>query len=671
MGWSGPKRASLWAVLTFFEAVKRVLVGKPFASDRLRQRSLPRWLAMPVFSANAFSSVAYAPDEILLTLALAGVAAVAVSPWVGLAVIVVLLVVIASYRQGVRAYPTGGGDYEIAKRNLGPRAGATVASALMVDYVLTVTVSVSAAAQYLVALAPGLVAFRVPLAVAGVAVLVLLNLRGSVGGARARAVPTYIFLAAVAGLCLTGLVQVLAGTLREAPSARFEIIPDPAFDAGLVGLAGALLVLRAFSAGAAALTGVEGPGSNVPSFQAPKGPNAASTLLVLGVVSAAMLAGVIYLANAARVHVVQDPAAQLLLDGRPVAGEYIQHPVLSQLASTVFSADSVPFYLVVAATALILLLAGHAAFTAFPVLASILAADGYLPRQLRTRGDRLTFSNGILALGLGAAVLILIFRADVTALVQLYIVGVFVSFTVGQLGLIKHWTRNLRSTVDKPERRRMQKSRAINTLGFVLTAAVLVVVLVTKFEFGAWIALLAMAVLFVSMRGIKRHYDAVAEELAIDDAVRLRALPSRVHAVLLVSHVRKPVLRALAFARASRPSKLDAVIVDVDPEQTRRTLEDWERFEIPVPITVLASPYRDTITPILEYIRTMRRDSPRDLIVVYIPEYVVGRWWEQLVHNQTALRIKTRLHFVPGVMVASVPWQLASSDANQNFQNLK
>ncbi|WP_235830692.1 APC family permease [Arthrobacter cheniae] len=658
-------------MLTFLEAVKRILVGKPFASDRLRNRSLPKRFAMPVFSASALSSVAYAPDEILLTLALAGVASVAISPWVGLAVIAVLLVVVASYRQAVHAYPSGGGDYEIAKKNIGPRAGATVASALMIDYLLTVAVSVSAAAQYVVSLAPAIEGARVTLAVVGVAVLVLLNLRGITRGVRARAVLTYAFLAGIGALCLTGIIQAFTGTLAQAPSARFEIVPDPALDAGLVGLAGALLILRAFSAGAAALTGLEGPGSNVPRFEAPQSRNAAKTLLILGVISSAMLAGVIYLANATRVHVVQNPAAQLLLNGRPVPEDYIQAPVVSQLARTVFDAGSPAFYLVVAATALILMLAGHAAFSGFPVLASILATDGYLPRQLRTRGDRLTFSNGILALGLGAVVLILVFRADVTALVQLYIVGVFVSFTGGQLGLIRHWNRILRSTVGKQDRWAIHKSRAINTLGFGLTAAVLVVVLVTKFEHGAWIAVLAMAILFNVMRRIKKHYDTVAAELAIDDAVRLRALPSRVHAVILVSHLRKPVLRALAFARASRPSRLDAITVDVDPEQTRRTLADWEKYEIPVPITVLASPYRDTITPILDYIRTMRRDSPRDLIVVYIPEYVVGKWWEQLVHNQTALRIKARLHFVPGVMVASVPWQLASSDAAQIYQDLK
>ncbi|WP_026552034.1 APC family permease [Arthrobacter sp. H20] len=658
-------------MLTFFEAAKRVLVGKPFRNDRLRHQTLPKRIAMPVFSANALSSVAYAPDEILLTLALAGLAAVSVSPWVGLAVLVVLLVVIASYRQAVHAYPSGGGDYEIARRNLGSSAGLTVASALMVDYVLTVAVSVSAAAHYVIALAPGLAGGQAAMAVAGVVVLVLLNLRGVTRNALALAIPTYVFLAAIIGMCAVGIVQRLTGTLGEAPSARFEIIPDPALDAGLVGLAGALLILRAFSAGAAALTGVEVPSANVPSFQAPRSRNAASTLLVLGVAAGAMMAGVIYLANAVKVHVVQNPQEQLLLDGNPVPEDYVQNPVVSQLARTIFSDAVIPFVLVVGATALILVLAGHAAFRAFPVLASILAKDGYLPRQLRTRGDRLTFSNGILALGAGAILLILVFGADVTQLVQLYIVGVFVSFTASQAALIKHWTRELRSTADKKRRWRMQKSRAINTVGFVLTAAVLVVVLVTKFEYGAWIAVLAMVVLFAVMHSIKRHYDQVARELALDDSTFSRALPSRVHAVILVSHVRKPVLRALAFARASRPSKLDAIVVDVDPEETERTLYDWQRYEIPVPITVLASPYRDTIMPIMEYIRSIRSDSPRDLIVVYIPEYVVGRWWERLVHNQTALRIKTRLHFEPGVMVASVPWQLASSGAARKFQDLQ
>ncbi|HET8795429.1 MAG TPA: APC family permease [Arthrobacter sp.] len=658
-------------MLTFFDAVKRVLVGKPFGNERLTRRLLPKRIALPVFASDALSSVAYAPDEILLTLALAGVTAVTFSPWVGLAVLVVLLVVIASYRQNVYAYPSGGGDYEIASTNLGQSAGITVASALLVDYVLTVAVSISSASQYLVTAIPALDGGQVWAAAIGVVLLAMANLRGINESGKLLALPSYIFIASIFGLILVGFIQAMTGTLDQAPSAEFEIVPQAAFDSGLVGLAGALLVLRAFSSGAAALTGVEAISSGVPSFRPPKSRNAATTLMVLGIISAAMLAGILFLAQATKLHVVQDPDQQLRLDGEPVPGSYIQHPAISQLAETIFSPASPFFYVIIAATAVVLILAANTAFKTFPVLASILARDGYLPKQLRTRGDRLTFSNGVLALSAAALVLIVAFDADVTRLIQLYIVGVFVSFTASQLGMVRHWSRELTKTADRARRFRIIKSRAINMVGFCMTAVVLVVVLITKFRFGAWIAVLAMVVLFLIMYSIHRHYENVARELAVGEDHSARALPSRVHAVILVSHVRKPVMRALAFARASRPSKLDAIIVDVDPEETQRTLEDWQRLEIPVPITVLASPYRDTTTPILDYIKNTRRDSPRDLIVVYIPEYVVGKWWEQLVHNQTALRIKTRLHFEPGVMVASVPWQLSSSENIKRYQDLE
>ena len=648
-------------MLTFFNALKRILVGRPYGNERLSQTLLPKRIALPVFSSDALSSAAYAPDEILLTLALAGVAAVTFSPWVGLAVIVVLLTVVASYRQNVRAYPSGGGDYEIATANLGRPAGLTVASALLVDYVLTVAVSMSSAAAYLATAVPALHDHRAALAAAGVVILVLVNLRGVREAGALFAVPTYIFMASVLGMCLYGGFLAMTGELGEAPSADFSIVPEAGLDNGLVGLAGAFLLLRAFSSGAAALTGVEAISNGVPTFRKPKSANAATTLLLLGVIAASLLAGILALAAAAKVHVVQDPATQLLDDGRPVGESYIQHPVISQLAETVFGDGSLLFYLVVGATGLILVFASNTAFNGFPVLASILARDGYLPRQMRTRGDRLAFSNGIISLGAGALVLILLFNADVTRLIQLYIVGVFVSFTASQLGMIRHWTGRLRLERSKETRRAMQRSRAINSLGFGMTALVLVIVIVTKFTHGAWIALLAMAGLYLMMFSIRSHYDSVARELALRDDEQGLALPSRVNAVILVSKVHKPALRAVAYARASRPSSLEAITVDVDPEETRRVTDEWARLKIPVPLTVLSSPYRETISPVLSYLREARRNRPRELFVVYIPEYVVGRWWEQLVHNQTALRIKARLHFEPGIMVASVPWQLASS----------
>ncbi|WP_433876715.1 APC family permease [Sinomonas atrocyanea] len=657
-------------MLTILNSVKRVIVGRALRNDRLSHTLLPKRIALPIFASDALSSVAYAPDEIFLTLALAGVSAVALSPWVGLAVMLVLLTVVASYRQNVHAYPSGGGDYEIATENLGRFAGLTVASALLVDYVLTVAVSMSSAATYLTTAIPSLHGTQAIIAVVGVLVLALVNLRGIREAGTVFAVPTYLFMISILGMTAVGIVQWLTGSLRPSQSADFTIVPVPEFDQGLVGLAGGFLLLRAFSSGAAALTGVEAISNGVPNFRPPKSRNAATTLLMLGAVAATMLAGIIFLANATRVHVVQDPATELLQDGRPLAADYIQTPVIGQIADSVFGAGSIAFYIVVAATGVILVFASNTAFNGFPVLGSILAQDGYLPRQLRTRGDRLAFSNGVLALAAGAIILIVAFDADVTRLIQLYIVGVFVSFTASQLGMIRHWTRELKRVKDRGVRVRMQRSRVINTIGFAMTATVLVIVLITKFEHGAWIALLAMFALFLIMWSIHAHYANVARELAVGDDVSARALPSRVHAVLLVSHIRKPVLRALAYARASRPSRLDAVTVDISAEETAQTVADWEKLGIPVPLTVLASPYRETITPLMDYIRNIHRESPRDLIVVYIPEYVVGKWWEQLVHNQTALRIKARLHFEPGVMVASVPWQLKSSEEARRLQEL-
>jgi hypothetical protein len=311
-------------------------------------------------------------------------------------------------------------------------------------------------------------------------------------------------------------------------------------------------------------------------------------------------------------------------------------------------------------TGLILVLAANTAFNGFPVLASILAQDRYLPRQLHTRGDRLAYSNGIIILALFAVVLIVSFQAEVTRLIQLYIIGVFVSFTLSQTGMVRHWTRLLRTEKDPAARRRMVRSRIINSIGLAITGLVLVVVLITKFLLGAWIAIAAMFVLFALMKAIHRHYVRVSEELVVDEDEDT-VLPSRTHAIVLVSKIHKPTMRAVAYARAMRPTTLEAVTVSVDPEETKRLQEDWDARGIPVPLKVLDSPFREVTDPVIEYVRSVRRGSPRDLVTVLIPEYVVGHWWEHLLHNQSALRLKGRLLFTPGVMVTSVPWQLQSS----------
>ena len=361
------------------------------------------------------------------------------------------------------------------------------------------------------------------------------------------------------------------------------------------------------------------------------------------------------------VKVAEDPATQLLRDGQPVGEEYVQHTVMAQVAQSVFDGFPAGVVIVSIVTGLILVLAANTAFNGFPVLGSILARDGYLPRQLHTRGDRLAFSNGILLLAAAAGLLIVIYDAQVTKLIQLYIVGVFVSFTLSQVGMVRHWNRHLAVEKDRREQRAMMRRRAINAVGAAMSGTVLVVVL-TKFTHGAGFAMAAMAGLFVLMGAISRHYRHVRDELSVAEGdTQHQLLPSRVHAIVLVSTIHRPTLRALAYASATRPSRLEAVTVDVDHDATRALQAEWDRRAIPVPLKALDSPYREITRPVVEYVKSIRSGNPRDLVVVYIPQYVLGHWWEQALHNQSALRLRSRLIFTPGVMVSSVPWQLASS----------
>jgi amino acid transporter len=636
------------------DVTKRLVIGRPLRSDKLGETLLPKRIALPVFASDALSSVAYAPEEILATLAVAGTSAYTYSPWIGLAVAVVMLTVVTSYRQTVHAYPSGGGDYEVATTNLGRTFGMIVAAALLVDYTLTVAVSVSSGVDNLASAIPSLAPHRIGLAVALVAVLAALNLRGVRESGTAFAVPTYGFMICVLGMIGWGFIRHASGATMDAESAHFQIRTTGEF----TGFAMAFLVLRAFSSGSAALTGVEAISNGVPAFQRPKSKNAATTLLLLGVIAVTMILGIVALAGMTHAKVVDPQGGGAVLVGAPPG--YQEKTLIAQVAQAVFSNFHLGFYLLAATTALILILAANTAFNGFPVLGSILARDKFLPHQLRSRGDKLAFSNGIIVLAAFAVVLILAFDADVNRLIHLYIVGVFVSFNCSQLGMIRHWNRHLRTERDPAVRRRMRRSQAINTFGLCLTMAVLVVVLVTKFLLGAWIAILEMVLIFFVMRGIRRHYDEVAAELEPTDESYL--LPARNHAVVLVSQIHKPTLRALAYARATRPDTLTALTVNVDSESTQELMHEWDRRGFTVPLTVIESPYREITKPIMSYVKRIRRESPRDLVTVFLPEYVVGRWWEHLLHNQTALRLKSRLLFTPGVMVTSVPWQLASSD---------
>lgn len=643
---------------------KRILLGRKLRSSQLGETLLPKRIALPVFASDALSSVAYAPDEVFIMLAIAGASTYVWSWKIGLAVAVVMLTVIASYRQTVHAYPSGGGDYEVATVNLGRNAGVTVASALLVDYVLTVAVSISSASQYAAGAIPPLIGHEATVGVIAVALLAAMNLRGVRESGAFFAVPTYLFMVAILGMCAYGLMRLLAGDLPDAESADLRIVPQPGWEEPLTQIGLMFLLARAFSSGCAALTGVEAISNGVPAFRKPKSRNAATTLLMLGLIAITMMMSVIVLAKQMTIRYV-DPhhLEQLRTSSGAVPEGYEQHPVISQIAAGVFDHFPPGFYFVVTVTGIILVLAANTAFNGFPVLGSILAHDGLAPRSLGSRGDRLAYSNGIVFLAGLSMLLIWVFDAETTKLIQLYIVGVFVSFNLSQLGMIRHWTRHLRTERDPAVRRRMMRSRAINTFGLGMTAVVLVIVLITKFLAGAWITILAMGFFFVVMQAIGRHYARVELELAADEQDKV--MPTRVHAIVLASKLHKPTLRALAFARATRPNVLEAIYVSIDPRATNRLLEEWDERHLDIPLKVLHSPYREVVRPIVEYTQEIRRASPRGVVAVYIPEYVVGRWWEQLLHNQTALRLKGRLLFTPGVMVISVPYQLRSSQVAQ------
>ncbi|MDP9641861.1 amino acid transporter [Actinopolyspora lacussalsi] len=632
---------------------KRLLVGRPFRSDRLSHTLLPKRIALPVFASDPMSSVAYAPQEILLTLSVAGISAYAISPWIGLVVVAVMLVVVASYRQNVRAYTSGGGDYEVATTNHGPRWGLVVASALLVDYVLTVAVSISSAAANIGSVVPFVATHKVAFAVGAIALLTAVNLRGARESGTTFAVPTYAFVLGILGMIGFGLYRAyVRGDELRAESAGFELAQEPS---QIAGLGFVFLVLRAFSSGSAALTGVEAISNGVPAFRKPKPRNAATTLLWMGLIAVTMFMGLLMLARITGVVIAEDPRHQLI--GVPEG--YEQKTLIAQLAHAVFGGFTPAVYYLIFCTGLILVLAANTAFNGFPLLGSVLAQDRYLPRQLHTRGDRLAFSNGILFLAGFATVLVLVFEAEVTKLIQLYIVGVFVSFVLSQSGMIRHWNRRLRTEEDPSARASMRRARVINSIGLAMTATVLVIVLITKFLHGAWIAIAAMVAGYLLMRGIRKHYDRVSAELSRTDGPTV--LPSRNYGLVLVSQLHLPSMRALAYARATRPDELEAITVNVDDSDTRQLVAAWEERDITVPLKVLESPYREITRPIVDYVKRIRRDSPRDVVTVFIPEYVVGRWWEQLLHNQSALRLKSRLLFEPGVMVTSVPWQLESS----------
>lgn len=600
--------------------IRRWLIGIPLATVRASGERLSKVVALAVFSSDALSSVAYATEEMLLVLVLAGSLALGWSLPLSLAITLLLGILTVSYRQTIHAYPSGGGSYIVAKANLGELPGLTAAAALMIDYVLTVSVSVSAGVAALTSAVPALYPHRVGLALLAIGIVTVVNLRGIRESGRTFAGPTYLFIGSLFLMLLVGFWRFLVG---GTPPAQAAEVPPPI--AGLT----LFLLLRAFSSGCTALTGVEAISNGVPAFRPPESKNAATTMAWVAAVLGTLFLGITILSH--------------LYGLLPREGETL----LSQLAWQVFGGGPL-YYLVQAATMLILILASNTSFAGFPWLASFLARDRYLPTQLAHRGDRLVFSNGILLLGIFSCVLIVIFRGSTHALIPLYAVGVFLSFTLSQAGMVRHWL------VERGPHWR--KSLLVNGLGAVATGLATGVLAVTKFTHGAWLVALVIPILILWFRTVHGHYGAVGDQLSLASYHR-PFVPKHITVVVPISHVNRAVIPVLDYAR-SCGSDIQAVSVDLEPEETGQMKAQWEVWGRGIPLVILPSPYRSFLAPCLAHIEEIRAKDPDGWVTVLLPEVVPARWWQNLLHHQRALIIRAALLFTPGVIVTAVPYHL-------------
>lgn len=636
------------------------LIGQPVSTRNLSAVALPKRYALPLFGADGISSVAYAADQMILTLAAAGASALAFSPWIGLGVAMVGLLVIGTYRYNINQIASEG-DIQLVHRKLGALPSIVMGASSLMDYMLTVAVSMSSASSFLVALYPQIQDWRTLIAVLLIVALTLFALRGVQLLGKIAYWPLYVFLALLGVTLIAGWVRAATGTLPLAESATYVIAPELETHS-LEGLALVLLLARSFSAGLVAFSGVSTISNSVKYFRRPKKYNAAVTMMLMGLITSVLLVSLLGFAAATRVHMVHDTTRFLFIDGH-TPGEYFhQKPALYQVALAIY--QGAPFFaqLLVFATVGVLIIASLTAFTGFPVIASSLADYQYLPVFFRSVDSRGLYANGVLALSAFSIFLTTVFGSDVYSLIQLYIVGMCLSMMLVQLAVVRYRMRLLRVTLAQMPRRALLRDIAVSTVGVVVTTAVLVTIVVTKFAAGAWLSLGMIALMVGGMVVTRRHYDAVDAALDIplnaESVADVAALPSRVHAIVYVERVRRPAVRALSYARAGRPSTIEALTVNNDRAALEIVKKRWYALGIPVPLSVIDSPYRDTVEAVVSYVRRRRKKSPRDILVVYLPEFVVKHWWQRILHRRTVRRLKQALLHEPGVMTATVPWAM-------------
>ena len=625
-----------------YHFLKRLIVGRPLAEHEREGQRLPKSIALATFSSDAISSTAYATEEILHVVALGSASlALGLSRLVPISIVVAVLIaiVVASYRQTIYAYPGGGGSYLVSRDNLGRYPSLVAGASLLVDYILTVAVSVSAGVAAIVSLPAfrELRSQRVTIGLLLIAIITLANLRGLKESGALFAVPTYTYIASLALLIVYGLLKEWFGDLQPLP-------PPPAgeFEGALAG--GTLttfVLLRGFSSGAVALTGIEALADGVPAFRKPQAKNAATTLTAMGVILATLFFGVSMLAH----HLGPYPSEH--------------ETVISQMGRAVYGGG--PIYVILQfATAAILTLAANTAFADFPRLSSIIARDGFLPRQFANQGDRLVFSNGVVFLGIFASILLIAFGGITTALIPLYAVGVFTSFTLSQAGMvIRHRRRK-----DAGWKRGM----AINAAGAAATGIVLAIVAISKFTVGAWLPIVVIPAIIFLLLAVKRHYDRVSKTLEVEPAdVRPTSLNHTV--VILVGRVHKGVLKALTYAKSLNPQHILAVYVSHDDEDREQIEKQWNEFKLDVPLEIVSSPYRELVEPVERFLDDLDVRWDNDTITVIIPEFVVGKWYEQILHNQSALLLKGKLLFREGIVVTSVPYHVNTDNQQEGARS--
>jgi len=603
--------------------LKRWLVGNPLKTAQAAHQRLSKRLALAVFSSDALSSVAYATEEILLVLVPASLAFVHFSIPISVMIILLLAILTLSYSQIIFEYPGGGGAYIVSKSNLGEWPGLTAAASLMIDYVLTVAVSVAAGIAAITSAVPALFPYRTILGVVAIVLVLLVNLRGVRESGKVFAVPTYMFIGSMLLMLAVGTYQLLFGQLT--PVAVQTVATQTAVES--VSL---FLLLRAFSSGCTALTGVEVISNGVPAFRPPEPKNAAITMITMAGILGVLFLGISTMAYHLGVLPKDDET------------------VVSQVARAIFG-EGFLYYLIQISTMSILVLAANSAFAGFPRLASLLARDSYMPHQMELMGDRLVFSNGILILGVFSCFLIVIFSGDTHALIPLYAVGVFLSFTLSQAGMVRRWLSKRGP--------HWRKKIVINGIGAVATAIATIIIASTKFMHGAWIVIVLIPVLIMMFRGIHAHYKAVSEQIALDRRGSRPPMPRRNIVIIPISGVNRAVIRAVDYAR-SRPGEVRAVLVDVDPEHTARFEMQWAQWGCGVTLIVLPSPYRSILTSLLDYVEEILEKEPDTWVTVVIPEILPARWWQNILHNQRALLLKASLLFKDRVILTDVPFHL-------------